>query len=65
MPVCLHGAPAVMSGIGEVLTPAPQLPEAGLVLVNPGVAVSTPSVFQSARRRFLRSRPKFPGEGVA
>jgi 4-diphosphocytidyl-2-C-methyl-D-erythritol kinase len=44
--VCLVGHPALMSGIGEVLVPAPSLPAAGLVLVNPGVAVSTPSVFR-------------------
>jgi 4-diphosphocytidyl-2-C-methyl-D-erythritol kinase len=34
-----------MSGIGEQLLPAPQLPEAGIVLINPGAAVSTPAVF--------------------
>jgi 4-diphosphocytidyl-2-C-methyl-D-erythritol kinase len=46
VPVCVSGRPAIMSGIGEVLSPAPNLPDAGIVLVNPGVAVSTPSVFR-------------------
>jgi 4-diphosphocytidyl-2-C-methyl-D-erythritol kinase len=41
-----------MSGIGEVLSPAPPLPAAGLVLVNPGVAVSTPSVFRAREPGF-------------
>ena len=45
MPVCLDSRPALMSGIGEILAPAPTLPDFGIVLVNPGVAVSTPSVF--------------------
>jgi len=45
VPVCLLGRPARMSGIGERLQPAPKLPEAGVVLVNPGVGVSTPAVF--------------------
>lgn len=47
VPVCVSGRPALMSGIGEVLAPAPALPEVGIVLVNPGVAVSTPAVFRS------------------
>jgi 4-diphosphocytidyl-2-C-methyl-D-erythritol kinase len=47
VPVCLDGRPALMSGIGEVLAPAPALPELGIVLVNPGVAVSTPEVFRA------------------
>jgi 4-diphosphocytidyl-2-C-methyl-D-erythritol kinase len=46
VPVCLLGRPAVMSGVGEILVPAPPLPQVGLVLVNPGVAVSTPGVFR-------------------
>ena len=41
VPVCLAGQPAIMSGIGDVLAPAPRLPELGIVLANPGVAVST------------------------
>jgi 4-diphosphocytidyl-2-C-methyl-D-erythritol kinase len=47
VPVCLLSRPALMSGIGEILAPAPPVPEAGLVLVNPGVAVSTPAVFRA------------------
>lgn len=47
VPVCLSGCAAVMSGIGEILVPAPPLPQAGIVLVNPGIAVSTPAVFRT------------------
>ncbi|MGE4480181.1 4-(cytidine 5'-diphospho)-2-C-methyl-D-erythritol kinase [Acidocella sp.] len=47
VPVCLRSIPARMQGIGEVLAPAPHLPAFGMVLVNPGVAVSTPSVFKA------------------
>lgn len=56
--VCLVGHPALMSGIGEVLVPAPSLPAAGLVLVNPGVAVSTPSVFRTGQAGF-QVKPTF------
>ena len=47
VPVCLAGRPSRMGGVGEILSPAPDLPAFGLVLVNPGVAVSTPDVFRA------------------
>lgn len=52
VPVCLTApAPMRMAGIGEVLTPAPPLPPAHLVLVNPGVPVPTAAVFRALARR--------------
>lgn len=46
VPVCLRApAPQRMRGIGEDLTPLAPLPDAYLVLVNPGVAVPTGAVF--------------------
>lgn len=45
VPACLAGAPVLVSGIGEGLTPAPMLPDFHVVLVNPGVALSTARVF--------------------
>ena len=47
VPVCLGGFPARMGGIGEFLAPAPELPAYGMVLVNPGVALSTQAVFHA------------------
>ena len=47
VPVCLAARPARMEGIGEHLGAAPDLPAFGLLLVNPGVAVSTPAVFRA------------------
>jgi 4-diphosphocytidyl-2-C-methyl-D-erythritol kinase len=62
VPVCLAGQPALMSGIGDVLVPAPKLPPMGIMLVNPGVAVSTQSVFRT--RGDLFSAPaRFPERG--
>ena len=52
VPVCLLSRPARMGGIGEVLSAAPALPELGLCLVNPGVAVATASVFAARRSPF-------------
>jgi len=47
VPVCLSGRAAFIGGIGEDLTPAPELPAASLVLVNPGTRLSTPAVFKA------------------
>jgi 4-diphosphocytidyl-2-C-methyl-D-erythritol kinase len=47
VPVCLASRPIFMAGIGEVLGPAVELPEAGVVLVNPGVGLETAAVFRA------------------
>jgi 4-diphosphocytidyl-2-C-methyl-D-erythritol kinase len=52
VPVCLGGRAARMGGVGEVLTPAPQLPACGMVLVNPGVSLATASVFRARQGGF-------------
>lgn len=46
VPVCLLGHAARMSGIGETVLPLSQ-PPMPAVLVNPGVALSTPEVFRA------------------
>ncbi|WP_293575505.1 4-(cytidine 5'-diphospho)-2-C-methyl-D-erythritol kinase [Phaeobacter sp.] len=51
VPVCLHPIAQRMSGIGEQLTPLPQLPQFHIVLVNPGVSVATPAIFRALERR--------------
>ncbi len=52
VPVCLFGQAAFMGGIGDDLEPAGHLPEIPMVLVNPGVDVSTPSVFEARHGAF-------------
>lgn len=47
VPVCLFGRPAWIGGIGEEIVSAEPLPPAWFVLVNPGVALSTASVFRA------------------
>lgn len=47
VPVCMKGKAVFMQGIGEKLLPAPKLPEAWLVLVNPGIPLATPPVFKA------------------
>lgn len=52
LPVCLAARPSFMSGIGELLDPAPPLPDVQMLLVNPRVGVSTPAVFKARRGDF-------------
>ena len=52
VPVCLAGNPSYIGGIGEDIDAAPNLPPAWLMLVNPGVAVSTPTIFNALTANF-------------
>lgn len=52
VPVCLEGRAVFMGGIGERLSLAPTLPPVWMVLVNPGVSLSTPSVFKAREGEF-------------
>ncbi|MBV8534722.1 MAG: 4-(cytidine 5'-diphospho)-2-C-methyl-D-erythritol kinase [Alphaproteobacteria bacterium] len=52
VPVCVRGVPAYFGGIGDQLAAAPRLPPAGVVLVNPRIALSTAKVFAARRGPF-------------
>jgi 4-diphosphocytidyl-2-C-methyl-D-erythritol kinase len=52
VPVCLAGRTARLEGIGERIGPAPRLPAAPIVLVNPGQGLPTPQVFRARRGGF-------------
>lgn len=52
VPVCLFDRPAWVGGIGERIERAPSLPSSALVLVNPGIGLSTPAVFKARRGGF-------------
>ncbi|MDE0085821.1 MAG: 4-(cytidine 5'-diphospho)-2-C-methyl-D-erythritol kinase [Candidatus Poribacteria bacterium] len=47
VPFCLHGGAAFGTGIGDILTPLPALSDVPLVLINPGIAISTPDIFKN------------------
>ena len=46
VPFCLHGGAALGVGIGDQLTRLPALPDVPLLLLNPGIEISTATVFQ-------------------
>jgi len=54
VPVCLAGGACFVGGIGECVDPAPPLPPAWLVLVNPGVPLSTAAVFAARRGAYSK-----------
>ena len=55
--MCLAGRTALVSGIGERLQPAPALPPAAILLVNPGTALPTRDVFEARRGPFSTAVP--------
>jgi 4-diphosphocytidyl-2-C-methyl-D-erythritol kinase len=55
VPMCLLGRAAFAGGVGEELAPVGALPEAGLVLVNPGIALATADVFKARNGPFSTS----------
>lgn len=67
VPVCLAGTPMRMMGVGEVLEPAPALPPAWLLLVNPMVPLHTPPVFKARTGPFSEADPltASPGDAAA
>ncbi|MBE0576287.1 MAG: 4-(cytidine 5'-diphospho)-2-C-methyl-D-erythritol kinase [Desulfuromonadales bacterium] len=63
VPFFLYGQTAWATGIGECLQSWPGLPQVTLVLVNPGIVVSTAWVFQNlglTRTRPTARIPRFP-----
>jgi 4-diphosphocytidyl-2-C-methyl-D-erythritol kinase len=60
VPACIRSRPVYARGTGERLEPAPELPEAGILLVNPLVATPTPAVFKA----FATQHPLIPPRDV-
>lgn len=60
LPMCIAAKPLVARGTGDQLAPVAGFPALGLVLVNPGVGVSTPAVFSALQRRDNDSLPPLP-----
>ena len=57
VPSCLCSEAVQVSGIGDVLTPAPAFPRLFVVLVNPNKPVSTPAVFKTRDPVFSQASP--------
>ncbi|UVK38314.1 4-(cytidine 5'-diphospho)-2-C-methyl-D-erythritol kinase [Mesorhizobium sp. AR10] len=60
VPMCLAAKPLIARGVGDELSIVPGFPALGLVLVNPGTAVSTAQVFAALSRRDNEGLPPLP-----
>ncbi|MEO9340021.1 4-(cytidine 5'-diphospho)-2-C-methyl-D-erythritol kinase [Mesorhizobium sp. SB112] len=60
VPMCLTGRPLLASGIGDIMQPLNSFPELNLVLVNPGIALSTPAVFKALQSTDNAPLPALP-----
>ncbi len=60
IPFFIDPVPSWATGIGEVLTPAPELPPLTYVLVNPGLPVSTPWVYRNLALTSFTDTATFP-----
>ncbi len=57
VPMCLAGRTALVSGVGEILRPAPALPPCAILLVNPGTPLATAEVFRARSGPFATPQP--------
>lgn len=62
VPACLLSETLWMTGRGEIIEPVAGVPGAPLVLVNPGVAVSTREIFARLKARMGVGNAARPGE---
>jgi 4-diphosphocytidyl-2-C-methyl-D-erythritol kinase len=65
VPVCLPAKSARMSGIGEDISTVENMPALPAVLVNPGIAISTPAVFHALERKDGSAMASIPAFGDA
>lgn len=64
LPMCLAARPLIARGIGDLLSPVPGFPALGLVLVNPGVQVSTADVFGALESHEGDKLPPLPQKNL-
>lgn len=61
VPYCLLGGTALAEGIGEVLTPLPDMPSCSILLAKPPVSVSTKDVYGALRADEIEIHPDIDG----
>jgi len=54
IPACLLSEPCFVGGVGELIEPAPDFPSVPILLVNPGDALATASVFAARKQKFSK-----------
>ena len=60
VPYCLMGGTALSEGIGEILTPLPDIPSCPVLLVKPNIDISTKWVYTTLKWQDLTTHPDIP-----
>ena len=61
IPYCIMGGTALSEGIGEVLTPLPEPPQAYVLIAKPDISVSTKFVYENLHADTLKEHPDIDG----
>ena len=61
VPYCILQGTALAEGIGEVLTPLPDMPACSILLAKPPISVSTKEVYGALRADEIREHPDIDG----
>jgi 4-diphosphocytidyl-2-C-methyl-D-erythritol kinase len=62
VPMCLEEKPARIRGIGEIIEPLSGFPSGAIVLVNPLIEVSTPTIFHALEKKDNAPLPEMPAQ---
>ena len=57
VPYCIKGGTALATGIGEKITPLPDLPSCTILIVKPPISVSTAAIYQAIDSSEIAERP--------
>lgn len=57
VPYCINGGTALATGIGDVLTPLPKLPDCVILMVKPQINISTASIYNEIDNAMIYERP--------
>ncbi|WMJ85285.1 4-(cytidine 5'-diphospho)-2-C-methyl-D-erythritol kinase [Anaerocolumna sp. MB42-C2] len=61
VPYCIMRGTALSEGIGEILTPLPPFPECNVLIVKPGISVSTKYVYENLKLDENTKHPDIDG----
>lgn len=61
IPYCIVGGTYLSEGIGEILTPAPSMPECYVLVAKPPIGVSTKWVYENLHANQLQEHPDIDG----
>lgn len=54
---CITGKTALATGIGEILTPLPEIPKCTILMVKPPISVSTAAIYEAIDNVAIDARP--------